>query len=95
MIRTAVLSLALLSSPALAASYYAAEPTSPPTQQRFVARDNVWRCGEAGCTSTRTASRPAIVCASLVREVGALRSFSVEGRAFAAEELQSCNSRAR
>jgi hypothetical protein len=94
-IRTAVLSLALLSSPSLAASYYAAEPTSPPAQQRFVARDNVWRCGEAGCTSTRTASRPAIVCASLVREVGALRSFSVEGRAFAAEELQSCNNRAR
>ena len=95
MIRTAVLSLALLSSPALAASYYVAEPAAPPTQQRFVARDNVWRCDTAGCTSTRTASRPAIVCGSLVREIGAVRSFSVEGRAFGTEELQNCNSRAR
>ena len=95
MIRNAVLSLALLSSPAFAASYYVAEPATPPAQQRFVARDNVWRCDQASCTSARTASRPAIVCGLLVREVGALRSFSVEGRAFDTEELQSCNSRAR
>jgi hypothetical protein len=36
-----------------------------------------------------------LVCASLVRAVGPLRSFSVDGRAFAAEELEACNGRAR
>jgi hypothetical protein len=30
-----------------------------------------------------------------VREVGALRSFAVEGRALDAEALEKCNARAR
>ena len=95
MLRTAILSFALLSGPALANGYYRAEPAAAPAQERFVARDNVWRCGGADCSSSRTASRPAIVCATLAREVGVLRSFSVEGRAFAAGELENCNRRAR
>ncbi len=96
MARFLALPLALLTSPVMAApAYYQAEPAAAPAQPRLVARDNVWHCGEAGCTSGRTGSRPAIVCATLVREVGALRSFSVEGRAFAAGELENCNRRAR
>ena len=95
MLRPAILSLALLSTPALANGYYRAEPAAAPPQERFVVRDNVWRCGAADCSSGRTATRPAIVCASLARQVGVLRSFSVEGRAFAAEQLENCNRRAR
>jgi len=96
MFRAAVLSLAFLSAPALAAGPFQAEPQARPAQERFVARDNIWRCGEAGCVSTnRTSTRPAIVCSALARQVGALRSFSNEGRAFAAEELENCNRRAR
>jgi hypothetical protein len=96
MFRIALAPLALLSSAALAAGpYYSAEPATAPSQQRFVARENVWRCRDLGCTSARSASRPEIVCATLVRQVGPLRSFSVDGRAFGAEELESCNSRAR
>ena len=99
MIRPALLAVAFasasLAAPAFAQTYYRAEPAAPPAQVRLVARDNVWSCGSGACTSGRNASRPAIVCASLARQVGALRSFSVEGRAFAAEELESCNRRAR
>ena len=96
MLRVAIASVALLSAPAFAAGpYYSAEPVAAPSQQRFVARENVWRCGDAGCTSARSTSRPEIVCATLVRQIGALRSFSADGRAFDAEALQSCNSRAR
>jgi hypothetical protein len=95
MLRHLVLPLAFLAAPAFASSYYHAMPTTPPAQDRFVARENAWRCAESGCTSGRTATRPAIVCAALVRQVGALRSFSVEGRAFAADALESCNRRAR
>ena len=98
MIRPALLAIAFASAsaaaPAFAASYYRAEPAAPPAQSRLVARENVWSCAADGCTSGRSASRPAIVCATLVRQVGTLRSFSVEGRAFAAEELESCNRRA-
>jgi len=95
MYRPALLFLAFLSTPAFAAGYFEAQPVAPPAQQRFVARDNAWRCGEAGCSSARTASRPDLVCAGLVRVVGPLRSFSVDGRAFGAEQIEACNSRAR
>lgn len=95
MVRAVILSLAFVASPALAQSYYSAEPEAQPTQARFVARENVWRCDAGACQSARSQARPAIVCATLVREVGRLRSFTVEGRAFAAEQLESCNARAR
>ena len=96
MVRNLLLSLALVSTPALAAvGTFQAEPAARPSQDRFVARDSVWRCTDAGCVSTNsTSTRPAIVCAALVRQVGALRSFSVDGRAFGAEELETCNARA-
>ncbi|MEA3031108.1 MAG: hypothetical protein QOG13_2433 [Sphingomonadales bacterium] len=95
MFRPALLSLAFLSTPAFAAGYFDAQPLTRPAQERFVARDNAWRCNEAGCSSARTATRPALVCAGLVRAVGPLRSFTVDGRAFTAAELEACNGRAR
>jgi hypothetical protein len=94
-LRYAILSLALVSGPAFAAGFQA-ETSTRPSQTRLVARDSIWRCTESNCVSTNeTSTRPAIVCAALVRQVGALRSFSANGRAFGAEELQACNSRAR
>ncbi len=95
MLRFTVLSLALVSAPAFAAGFQA-ETGTQPAQARFVARDSIWRCAGNACVSTnQTATRPAIVCAALARQVGALRSFAVDGRAFGAEELQACNARAR
>jgi hypothetical protein len=95
MLRLATLTLALLSTPAFAAGFQAETGTRPP-QVRFVAGDSVWRCTDNACVSgNATSTRPAIVCAALVRQVGALRSFSANGRAFGAEELQACNARAR
>ena len=95
MIRALILSSALLAAPAFAAPYYRAEPVAAPGEARFVARDNVWRCAGASCVSDQAGSRHANVCGTLAREVGALSSFSVEGRAFSAEELENCNRRAR
>lgn len=95
MIRAAILSVAFLAAPASATPFYSAEPATAPTQERVIARDNVWTCGGATCVSRRTGSRPAVVCATLARQVGVLRSFAVEGRAFEAAELETCNSRAR
>jgi hypothetical protein len=91
MLRPALLSLVLVSAPAFATGYFEAQPLTRPTHERFVARDNAWRCGEAGCSSARTSTRPAFVCSSLVREVGPLRSFAVDGRAFDAAALEACN----
>jgi hypothetical protein len=94
-LRYAALSLALVSAPALATSFQA-ETNSALARERFVARDSIWRCAGTNCVSTnRTSTRPAIACAALARQVGALKSFSADGRAFGAEELQACNARAR
>jgi hypothetical protein len=96
MVRYAIISLAFLSAPAFAAGSFQAETNARPPQARFVARDSIWRCTESVCVSTnRTSTRPAVVCAALARQVGALKSFSADGRAFSAEELQGCNARAR
>ena len=94
MIRTLILGFALAAAPALAAPAYQAEPAAKPAAAKLVLRDTVWKCGDAGCAGSQSNSRPAVVCAVLAREVGALRSFSAEGRTLSAEELEKCNARA-
>lgn len=95
MLRTFFLPLALVATPAFAADFRA-ETGSQPTQTRFVARDSIWRCTGTACVSTNdTPTRAAVVCSALAHQVGTLRSFSANGRAFSAEELQACNARAR
>lgn len=94
MIRTSILGLALFATPALAVPYFKAEPAAKPAEARLVLRDTMWKCGDASCTAGRSNSRPAVVCAVLAKEVGSLRSFTVEGTALTAEELEKCNARA-
>ena len=94
MFKTAILALAIAATPAFAALPYQAQPAATPSQERFVLRDTVWKCGAAGCVGTKSGSRPAVVCAVLAREVGSLRSFAAEGRTMSAEELEKCNARA-
>lgn len=95
MIRAAFAALAFVAAPAAAQTHYQAQPEAVPAQARFVARDNIWRCAEGTCESDRSPARPAIVCSTLAREVGRLRSFSVQGQAFGEAQLAACNSRAR
>jgi uncharacterized low-complexity protein len=60
-----------------------------------IARDTLWRCGEAGCTAAKATSRPEIVCVHAVREMGKVTSFSFRGTEFSAEALAACNAKAR
>ena len=91
-----LLAFGMTASPAAAAGiHYRAHPAAVPAEARLVVRDIVWRCGAGGCTAPENGSRPAIVCSALARELGALRSFTVAGRSFGAEELENCNRRAR
>lgn len=97
------LSLAALALPLFAAaltpvaagaaggSYYRAELASPAPKAKFVARDVVWSCDGANCSAGRGTSRPLIMCASLAREAGEVKSFTVNGTAIAPEELTRCN----
>ena len=95
MFRTLILGFALVATPALAAPYFTAEPAAKPAEAKLVLRDTMWKCGDSSCTAGRSSSRPAVVCAVLVKEVGSLRSFTVEGVPLSAEELEKCNARAK
>jgi len=83
----------LASAPAFAATY-AARPAVP-TTERFIARDIVWNCAAATCQGATEESRPAVLCQSLAKHAGRIESFTVDGRAFAAAELDKCNAAAR
>jgi hypothetical protein len=85
--------LGMAASPGAGAYYRAALAAAP--DARVITRDAVWHCSGSECTAGRSGSRPAIVCARLAHEVGALRSFSADGQPFDAAALESCNRRAR
>ena len=74
---------------------YRAELVSPASADRLIVRDVVWRCGGGICVAPTGNSRPAVLCAALARQAGALRSFAVEGQPLSGEELEKCNARAR
>ncbi len=95
MLKALIPALALIATPALAAGHYHAQPAAKPAAAKLVLRDTIWSCGDAGCAAaSQSSSRPAIVCAILVKEVGALRSFSAGGQPLTAEQLEKCNARA-
>ena len=71
--------------------YYRAELSSPAPKGKFVARGVVWSCDGTSCDGARGTSRPLIMCASLVREVGELKSFTANGKSLEADELARCN----
>jgi hypothetical protein len=85
--------LAMSAAPAAAASYSA--KLAAPTSQRIIARDITWTCGADACQGSTQESRPVVLCQSLAKRAGKIESFLVDGRAFAAAELDQCNASAR
>ena len=83
--------LAPVAAGAASGSYYRAELASPAPKAKFVARDVVWSCDGTNCVAGRGTSRPLIICASLAKEAGEVKSFTANGKAFEAEELARCN----
>ncbi len=82
-------------SAAAATAHYQAEPATAQPQARLIVKDLIWKCGSGTCVAGKSNSRPLIDCSALVRQVGALRSFTVQGHALTAAELEKCNARAR
>ena len=94
MFRAIVLALGLAAAPAIAAQHFQAQPAAAPAADKLIVRDTVWNCAGGACSAGKSSSRPAVVCAALVKEVGPLRSFAVQGRALDAQQLEKCNGRA-
>lgn len=71
--------------------YYRAQLSAPAAKTSTVAAGLVWKCAETSCAATKGTSRPAIVCARLVKEVGPVANFTADGKALEAAELARCN----
>jgi hypothetical protein len=95
MFRTAIALFALAASTPAFTDHYQAQPSAVPGLARFVTKDVVWNCAGGGCTAGKSNSRPAIVCAALVRQIGPVSSFAAGGEALAPDQLEKCNARAR
>lgn len=95
MLRPILAAALLMTALPLSAATFQATPAAQPAAARIIVRDTAWRCGDAGCVATTASSRPAVVCAALVKKVGRLDAFSVNGTRFSAAQLESCNAKAR
>lgn len=77
------------------AGYYSAVPAVAPEAGKSVVRGLVWSCDGAACAAAEGTSRPAIICASVARELGALTSFRAGDELFDEAALAKCNARAK
>jgi len=83
--------LAIAPATASGGAFYSAELAKAAPASRFVARDVIWLCEGTACSAARGTSRPAIMCAALVKKMGPVTGFVVNGKALAADELARCN----
>ncbi|WP_408588992.1 CC_3452 family protein [Novosphingobium sp.] len=73
-------------------SYYTAALATPLAAPKTVIHDELlWHCAGAECTAPRGSSRPAVVCARLVRSLGPVTHFATPQGDLAAEDLARCN----
>lgn len=72
-------------------AFYRAELAAPAAEPSAVAGGLVWKCSKSTCAAGKGTSRPAIICARLVREVGAVTTFTAGGKPLEAAELARCN----
>jgi hypothetical protein len=86
----ALLAAVAIAAPASAATY-TGKLATPVSEARIVARDIVWNCGAGSCRGSTEESRPQVLCQSLAKKAGKLESFTVNGAAFAAADLDKCN----
>ena len=74
---------------------YVAVPATASTKTSFITRSTAWRLQNDAFVAGQAPERPAVLCELVVRQVGALSSFSVAGKAYDADQLAKCNAKAK
>ncbi|HEV2568999.1 CC_3452 family protein [Sphingomonas sp.] len=90
-------SLALLGSAAVAqpnTGFYSVTLANEVTDAKQVVRGTLFSCNGATCAAAEGTSRPAIVCASVARELGPVTSFRAGNEMLDGEALAKCNAKA-
>lgn len=90
-------SLTLLGSAAVAqpnGQFYQLTLANQPAAAKQVVRGTIFACNGATCSGAEGTSRPAIVCASIARELGPVTSFRAGTESLDGEALAKCNAKA-
>lgn len=102
MVRFGALALALATSLTLLGSAAVAQPTggyynitlAEPAAGKTVVHEMVVNCDGANCSAAQGTSRPAIVCASIARQLGPVTAFRAGDTVLDGEALAKCNAKA-
>ncbi|MFD1610424.1 hypothetical protein ACFSCW_01260 [Sphingomonas tabacisoli] len=102
MVRIAAFLLSLVGSLALLGSAAVAQPSNSfysltlaqPAATKTVVHEIPVSCDGAVCAAPKGNSRPAIVCASIARELGPVTAFRAGDQALDGEALAKCNAKA-
>ncbi len=102
MVRLAALLFSLIGSFALLGSAAVAQPNSSfynvtlasEAAGKQIVRGMIFNCNGATCAAGEGTSRPAIVCASVARELGPVTSFRAGDATLDGEALAKCNAKA-
>ena len=82
--------------PAMAQSHaQIAELAAPAATAKASGKDVIWRCEGTTCTAPKSDRRANINCATLVKQVGKVTSFTTAGEALDAAGFARCNSFAK
>ncbi len=94
LIATTLLSGAAAEAQPRSGAFYSATLVAPAEAPRAIAGGVVWNCSGSDCSAPRGTSRPVVMCARLVREVGTVSAFVADGIALDAVALERCNAAA-
>lgn len=75
-------------------AYYELTLSSQPETAKQVVRGMLFNCAGETCSGAEGTSRPAIVCASVARELGPITSFRAGGESLDGDALAKCNAKA-
>jgi len=90
-------SVTLIGSAAVAQpgnGYYSVMLAQQPAETRTIIRGMAFSCNGGMCSAPEGTSRPAIVCASVARELGPVTAFRAGNEALDGDALAKCNAKA-
>lgn len=92
-------SAALLASAGVSAQapngYFTATPVNASTKNVVMTRDTPWNLQDGVYVTGKAPMREMVACQMMAHTVGALSSFTVEGKAFDETALGECNGKAK
>ena len=95
LLSTAVATLFAAGTAQAQPAYYVATPAGAVAKAQLMTRSTPWRLQDGVYVAGRAPERDLVLCQLVVKEAGPLQAFAVAGKAFDADTLAACNTKAR